>query len=143
MGFIFSIIAGAAMSLQGVINTRLSERIGLYESNVFVQGTAFLASLIALWFLGKGDFAQIGGVNKLYLTGGLLGIVITITVMLGMGKLNPALATIAILITQLFVSSLISGFGILGTEKEVFGWNKYLGLFLMLVGILVFKYKIK
>ena len=41
MGFIFSIIAGAAMSIQGVMNTRLSDKIGLYESNVFVQGTAF------------------------------------------------------------------------------------------------------
>ena len=40
-----SIIAGAAMSIQGVMNTRLSEGIGLCESNAFVQGTAFVLSL--------------------------------------------------------------------------------------------------
>ena len=32
-GIIFSIIAGASMSIQGVMNTRLSDKIGIYESN--------------------------------------------------------------------------------------------------------------
>ena len=41
-GIIFSIIAGASMSIQCVMNTRLSDKIGIYESNAFVQGTAFL-----------------------------------------------------------------------------------------------------
>ena len=52
MGFLFAVIAGAAMSVQGVMNTRLSEKIGLYESNAWVQGTAFILSLLAVWILG-------------------------------------------------------------------------------------------
>ena len=52
-GIIFSIIAGASMSIQGVMNTRLSDKIGIYESNAFVQGTAFLFSLISLIEKGK------------------------------------------------------------------------------------------
>ena len=60
MGFLFAVIAGAAMSVQGVMNTRLSEKIGLYESNAWVQGTAFILSLLAVWILGKGDFAKLG-----------------------------------------------------------------------------------
>ncbi len=70
IGFIYSAVAGAAMSIQGVMNTRLSDKIGLYESNVFVQGTAFALSLIAMWILGKGNFRAIGDVNKGYLLGG-------------------------------------------------------------------------
>ena len=66
-GIIFAIIAGSAMSIQGVMNTRLSEKIGLYESNVIVQGTAFILALIALWIMGKGNFRALGEVNKLYL----------------------------------------------------------------------------
>ena len=139
MGFIFSIIAGAAMSIQGVMNTRLSDKIGLYESNVFVQGTAFLFSLIAVWFLGKGNFKEIGQVNKLYLLGGLIGLVITITVMLGVGKLGPTVAISTILISQLLVAAIIDAFGIMGSEKVAFNWTKYLGLLLMLGGVLLFK----
>ena len=139
MGFIFSAIAGAAMSIQGVMNTRLSDKIGLYESNVFVQGTAFLFSLIAMWLLGKGSFKEIGLVNKLYLLGGLIGLVITITVMLGVGKLGPTVAVSTILISQLLVAAIIDAFGLMGSEKIAFTWTKYLGLALMLGGVILFK----
>ena len=50
------------MSIQGVMNTRLSEKIGLYESNLFVQGTAFLLSIVAALILGQGSLASLGEV---------------------------------------------------------------------------------
>ena len=138
MGFIFSIIAGAAMSIQGVMNTRLGDKIGLYEANAIVQGTAFVLSLIAVWIMGNGDFSLISKVNKLYLFGGVLGLVITITVMLGVGKLSPTVAICAILISQLLVAAIIDAFGLMGSEKIVFGWNIYVGLLLMLGGVVLF-----
>ena len=101
IGFIMSIIAGAAMSIQGVMNTRLSEGIGLYESNAFVQGTAFVLSLIAMFLLGHGNFKALGQVNKLYWLGGALGLVITLTVMVGIQNLSPTIAISVILISQL------------------------------------------
>lgn len=142
-GIIFSIIAGAAMSIQGVMNTRLSEKIGLYESNVIVQGIAFLLSLAAVWIFGKGDFKNVAEVNKIYLLGGVLGIIITITVMLGIGKLSPTVAISIILISQLAVAALIDCFGIMGSEQTAFSWNKYAGIILMTAGVLIFKWKIK
>jgi len=141
MGFIYSIIAGAAMSIQGVMNTRLGEKTGLYEANAYVQGTAFLLSLIAMWVLGKGNIREITGVNKWYLLGGVFGILITITVMLAMKKLTPALAVSSILIAQLLTAALIDAFGFMDSEKVAFGWNKYCGLILMLAGVILFKHK--
>lgn len=141
MGFIYSIIAGAAMSIQGVMNTRLGEKIGIYEANVFVQGTAFLLSLAAAWFLGKGNFREMAGVNKAYLFGGVIGIIITITVMLAMKKLTPTMAVSSILIAQLLTAALIDAFGIMDSEKLTFGWNKYCGLILMIAGVILFKNK--
>ena len=143
MGYIFSIIAGAVMSIQGVMNTRLSEKIGLYESNAYVQGTAFLVSLITLIFLKNGNFSAIGSVNKLYLFGGVLGIVITITVMLGVKSLGPVMATSVILISQLFVAALIDAFGIMDSHKVAFTWNKYVGIALMVCGVIVFERQFK
>ena len=140
LGFIFSAIAGAAMSVQGVMNTRLGDKIGIYEANAFVQGTAFVLSLLAVWILGKGDFKAIGAVNKWYLLGGVLGLVITITVMLGIGKLSPTVAISTILITQLLVAALIDAFGLMGSEQVAFGWNKFAGLAVMIGGVLLFKF---
>lgn len=141
-GFLFAIIAGSAMSIQGVMNTRLSDKIGLYESNVIVQGVAFVLALLALWFLGKGDFKAVGNVNKFYLLGGVFGIIITITVMLAIGKLSPTVAISTILIAQLTVAALIDAFGIMGSEKIPFHWNNYVGFVLMVGGMLLFKLKI-
>jgi len=140
-GWIMSIIAGAAMSLQGVINTRLSEKIGVYESNVFVQGTALIFGIIVLWIMGKGDFTQITQVNKVYWLGGILGTIIIITVMVAIGKLSPTHAIAVILISQLLVAAIIDAFGWLGTDKIPFTWNKWMGLVLMIAGVIAFKWE--
>lgn len=139
LGIVFSIIAGMAMSVQGVMNTRLGEGIGNMEANAFVQGTAFVLALAVLLFYRQGSFAQLGSVNKLYWLGGALGIVITLNVMLGIKNLGTTLAISIILISQLLVAALIDAFGIMGSEKIAFGWSKYLGLALMTGGMLVFK----
>lgn len=141
LAVLFGILAGAAMSVQGVIDTRLSGRIGLYESNVLVQGVAFLLSVIALLFLGQGDFMKLNGTNKFYLLGGFFGIIITITVMLAIRGLGPTVAVSIILISQLLVAALIDAFGWFDTERIPFCWQKYAGVALMAGGVLLFKWK--
>ena len=140
-GYIFAIIAGAAMSIQGVFNTRLSEKIGLYESNLVVSFVALILAVIAVAVLGKGNLFSLPGVNKLYLSGGVLGIIITITVMLSMSSLSPAVSVGTILIAQLLVAALIDAFGLFETPKSPFGLTKIIGTVLMIAGIIIFKLK--
>ena len=139
MGYIFAVIAGACMSIQGVMNTRLSEKTGLFLSNTYVQGTAFLLSLIVLLFAKDTNFKGFGEVNKFYLLGGAFGIAITLTVMLSVKGTSPAIAVSTILVSQLICAAVIDAFGIMGTEKLAFGWNKYLGAAIMIAGVLLFK----
>lgn len=142
MGFVFAILAGAAMSVQGVMNTRLSEKLGLYESNAWVQGTAFALSLLAMWIWGKGSFRELGQTPKVYLLGGALGLVITLTVMLAIGRLSPTVAISTILIAQLLVAAIIDAFGWLGAERVAFHWNKFVGMALMIGGVVLFKLRL-
>lgn len=141
LGIIFSIIAGMAMSVQGVMNTRLGEGIGNMEANAFVQGSAFALALLVLLFWRQGSFTALGSVNKLYWLGGVLGLVITLTVMLGIKSLGTTLAISIILISQLLIAAVIDAFGLMGSEKVTFGWTKYAGLALMTGGMLLFKIK--
>ncbi len=140
-GIIVAAIAGAAMSIQGVFNTRLSEKIGLYESNLFVQGVAFILAIPIVYFLGNGSFAALTQVNKLYWLGGVLGLLITVTVMMAIGSLSPTFAISIILISQLLVAAIIDAFGLFGSEKIPFVWSKYVGLALMIGGVILFKWK--
>ena len=139
MGFIWCAIAGAAMSVQGVMNTRLGEGIGNMEANAFVQGTAFALAMIALLFWRQGSFSALGSVSRLYWLGGALGLVITLTVMLGIKSLGTTVAISIILMSQLLVAALIDAFGLMGSEKIAFGWNKFVGLAVMCGGMLLFK----
>ncbi|MDO4815969.1 MAG: DMT family transporter [Bacillota bacterium] len=141
-GIIFSIAAGVAMSLQGVMNTRLGEGIGNMEANAFVQATAFVLSLLVLAFYRQGSFNELGQVNKLYWLGGVFGVVITVTVMLGIKNLGPTAAISVILISQLTAAALIDAFGLMGSERVAFTWSKYAGLALMTGGMLLFKWKV-
>lgn len=141
IGFLFSVIAGAAMSVQGVMNTRLSDKLGLWEANAFVQGSAFVLSLLVALLFGKGDFGSIRSVPKGYLLGGALGLVITVTVMLSIKGLDATVAISAILIAQLLVAAMIDGFGWLGQEKLSMNWKHYAGVALMLGGVVLMKLK--
>lgn len=141
IGFLFSIIAGAAMSFQGVMNTRLSDNLGLWEANAYVQGTAFALSLIVMWIFGSGDWGAIRTIPKGYLLGGALGLIITVTVMLSIKGLDATVAISTILIAQLLVAALIDGFGWLGQDKVGMGAKQYIALALMLGGVVLFKLK--
>ncbi|MFU0824464.1 DMT family transporter [Clostridium sp.] len=140
-GLICSLLAGLFMSLQGVFNTRLSEKIGLWETNTIVQGIAFVLTLVIMLFAGKGNIKNIGEANKLYLLGGPLGAAITLTVMCGMAKLGPTYAVSAILIAQLISAALIEAFGLFDSDKSNFGMFKIIGVAFMLLGIIIFEWK--
>jgi len=141
LGIIFSIVAGAAMSLQGVFNTRLGQKIGLWETSVFVQGIALISSLVAAFAIGDGSFRAIKDANKLYLLGGVLGAVITFTVMRGIGALGTTLAIAIILVAQLTAAAAIDHFGLFGAQCVRCGFRQFLGVAIMIVGILIFKWK--
>jgi transporter family-2 protein len=141
LGIIFSIVAGLAMTFQGVFNTRLTDKIGTWEANVFVQGTGFLITLIAFLFLGNGSFKNIKDVNKLYLLGGALGVIIIFTVVQGIKSMGPTCAIAIILIAQLTSAALIDAWGLFDTVQIKFGLTKVVGIVIMVVGIVIFKWK--
>jgi transporter family-2 protein len=141
IGVILSIIAGVAMSLQGVFNTRLGDKIGTWETNVIVQATGLVLSLIALLIAGSGSFKNIKDANKLYLLGGALGVIIIITVMIGIKSLGPTCSISIILVAQLTAAALIDAFGLFDSTKLPFGTTKIIGVIIMVAGILIFKWK--
>ena len=141
LGIIFSIIAGISMSLQGVFNTRLGEKIGLWETCIIVQGSALLLTIIISLFAGKGNYKNIYSANKIYLLGGVLGVIITYTVMKGIGLLGPTYSIGTILVAQLLAAGIIDSFGLFGAEQVKFHFTKYIGILTMVVGIILFKWK--
>lgn len=129
------------MSLQGVFNTKLGDKIGVWETNTLVQLTGLILTLIITAFFGKGDFKELQHASKIYLLGGVLGVIIIFTVMMGIGSLGPTYAISIILVSQLIAAALIDCFGLFGCESVKFTLKEYIGVAIMIIGIIVFKWK--
>ena len=141
IGFVIAIISGISMSLQGIFNTKLGEKIGVWETNVFVQASALLITLIVLFFFGDGDFKNIKTVNKVYLISGVLSVIIIFTVMKSISSLGTTVGIGTILIAQITTAALIDAFGLFGNEKISFGPSEVLGIIIMIAGIVLFEWK--
>ena len=142
-GFILAMISGALMSIQGVFNTAVTKQSGIWTAAGFVQLTAFLYCAVAWLISGKekGIAAIFQTEPKYMLLGGIMGALITYTVIRSMDNLGPAMAVMVIVITQLLVAYLIEVFGLFGVEKAAFHWSKCIGLLLAVTGIVIFKWK--
>lgn len=75
------------------------------------------------------------------LLGGVLGALITYTVIRSMSALGPAQAVMIIVTAQLLAAYFIELAGIFGTEKVDFQWHKLLGIAISIGGILLFKWE--
>ena len=142
IGFLIAILSGACMAIQGVFNTQVTKTTGMWVSNGWVQLTAFLVCLAAWLVTGRDSIASIGKVEPKYvLLGGVIGAVITWTVIKSMDQLGPAKATLFIIVAQIAVSYLVELFGLFSMDKEPFEWKKLIGLAAAIIGIVIFQWE--
>lgn len=138
---LIAILSGALMSVQGVFNTGVTRQTNIWLSSTFVQLSAFIVCLSAWLILGREvSFFSIFKIEGKYmLLGGIVGAIITFTVVFAMSDLGPAKATMLIVTAQLITSYIIELIGLFATDKVEFQWRKLIGIMLIIAGILVFK----
>ncbi|MBU5454285.1 DMT family transporter [Caproiciproducens sp. MSJ-32] len=142
LAIIFAIISGISMTLQGVFNTNLEKKIGTWETALLSQGIAFVITLIIVFIWGNGDIKAIKNSNKIYLLSGVLGVVIIFTVMKSIASMGATIGIGTILTAQLLSAAIIDAMGLFETEKVAFSLNEFIGVALMIAGIIVFKLKL-
>lgn len=142
LGMVIALISGALMSIQGVFNTQLTKQTSVWVSNSWVQFSALLICLGAWAIKDRKSFISLWQIDHKYiLLGGVIGAVITLTVILSMKNLGPAQAALLIVVAQLAVAYVIELFGWFGMEKAEFSWLKLAGLLIAVAGIVLFQLK--
>ena len=142
IGFLIAMLSGACMSIQGVFNTQVTKTSGIWVANAFVQSSALIVCLIVWVITDRSSFATLLKVEPKYmLLGGVIGAVITFTVIKSMDMLGPAKAVMIIVIAQLLVAYLIELFGMFEVEKQPFEWRKAIGMAVAIAGVILFKSK--
>ena len=140
MGIIIALISVALMSIQGVFNTKVTEQSSMWVAAGWVQFRAFL-TCVGIWlFTGRqpvGDLLQV--TPKYVLLWGVIGALITYTVVKSMSGLGPAQAALLIVVSQIVVAYCIELFGLFGVEKADFQWRKLIGALVAVAGIVIFR----
>ena len=129
-------ISGAAMALQGTLNTALGKILGIWESTLIVHVVGTITSLLIILILGAG----FGGLSKMssapwyaYL-GGVLNVVIIYAVVRSMPQIGVGNATTAIIVAQLITAFCIDCTGAFGMKKIHFQYIDLLGIALLAGG---------
>ncbi|MDQ3327876.1 MAG: DMT family transporter [Chloroflexota bacterium] len=126
---------GAAIGLQGPMNSLLTQSIGLLESTFIVLlSGAVVTGLALLAGLGNGDLSRISQAPPISLAGGVVGILIITGVVYTISKLGVAAGVAVALIAQLTFAATIDHFGLFGVEKQPASVWTFAGIALLVAG---------
>ena len=139
-GILIALLSGALMSIQGVFNTEVTRQSSIWVSAGWVQLTAFVTCLVMWLLTGRPEVQGIWPVRPWYmLSGGVIGALITWTVIRSVESLGPARSALLIVVAQIAVAYGIEVFGLFGVEKSGWEWKKAIGALTAVIGIIIFQ----
>ncbi len=139
-GILIALLSGALMSIQGVFNTEVTRQSSIWVSAGWVQLTAFVTCLVMWLLTGRPEVQGIWQVRPWYmLSGGVIGALITWTVIRSVESLGPAKSALLIVVAQIAVAYGIEVFGLFGVEKSGWEWKKAIGALTAVIGIIIFQ----
>jgi transporter family-2 protein len=134
--FAIASISGAAMALQGTMNTALGKVVGLWESTLLVHLVGTITSLLVIIVLGVGfgNLSKMGQAPWYIYLGGVLNVAIIYAIVRSMPQIGVGNATTAIIVTQVLTALLIDNCGAFGMKKYGFHYIDLLGIALLAIG---------
>lgn len=139
LGLLFAILAGSLVSLQNIFNSKVDEHAGSWTTTTLVLGLGFVASFtIGFLFEGKQLF-QLQNMKTWYWFSGLIGIGVVTCIVQGIKLLGPTYAISIMLTSQLGFALLWDSFGWMGLKKVPFTLQQFIGVLVIVAGILIFK----
>jgi bacterial/archaeal transporter family-2 protein len=139
LGILFAILAGGFITLQGIANTRISQDVGTWQAVMITQFTGFVAALLIVLFVRDRKWREFKKVKPLYLAGGSFAAIIIFCNIMAIQRIGVTLAVSAVLIAELTLIFLIDVNGWFGMKKQRMKLWQFVGIGMMLVGVLILK----
>lgn len=108
ISILLSILTGVIIVLSRILNTRLTDEIGLIESSYFNYLTGAVTSIILFLIMGeKFTFSALGNVPFYGYLGGILGVIIVILNSVVTPKISAFYVVLLVFTGQLFTGVII------------------------------------
>ena len=129
---------GGLLAMQPPINAQLARHVsGLNAAFLSLLGSTLVVGVLLLATGSAGSLSKVGGVNPLYLTGGLIGAANVTVALLAVPRLGAGGVVAATVATQLVVSALLDQFGLLGLSEAGLTPLRLLGFAMLLGGVVL------
>lgn len=131
-------VVGGMIALQAPINAGLARATASFPAALisFAVGTLVLAAIVGI----SGQAGQLGGaldVRWYYLLGGMLGVAYVTAALVTVSSIGAGGVAAATITGQLTASIVVDRLGVLGLEQTPLGWDRLLGVGLLLAGTLL------
>ena len=125
---------GIMVALQPSINSRLAQKIGVFESSFVSFAVGALALLAIVLIAGRGSLRAATGASWWELTGGLLGAFFVTATIVVVPRLGTAAAMAAVIAAQLTTGLLLDHFNLFGFREIPMDGKRAAGVLLLALG---------
>lgn len=131
-----SIFIGGLIAIMLSFNSILAQNTGTYISTVMIH-MAGLATLLIIMIIKKYKITFKKGLPFLLYSGGAIGIITVVCNTVSIGAIGATITISIGLLGQVISSIFIDHYGLLEVTKVKFNKKKFLGLSLMILGIII------
>jgi bacterial/archaeal transporter family-2 protein len=135
--YILPLLAGVAMSVQAGVNSQLRTILSNPILAAFISFvTGSLALMILLFFSKKGlpPVEIYSSISWYKYIGGLLGVIVVVSVILSVPKIGAANMFVLIIAGQLVTAVILDHYGFLGMKPNAVSFQKVAGMLFLIVG---------
>ncbi|MGE7924924.1 DMT family transporter [Viridibacillus arvi] len=136
-GVLFAFLGGAFITLQGVANARISQDIGTWQTATITQLTGFIMALLIFLFVRDGNLQMFKKVKPYYLVGGAFAAIIIFSNISAIHQIGVTLTISAVLIAQLGLTFVIDIKGWFGVAKQQMKLPQFIGIGMMVAGVII------
>lgn len=131
-------LSGTTLPLQSAVNSTVSGHLGnpLYGTMISFTGGAVLSLLVCLLTpVGFPPLSKFAGINWIYFSGGIYGMIIVTSVILSVPFAGVSATLASVIAGQLIMSVVFDHFGWLGLAEMKITVSRLAGIALLLAGV--------
>ncbi|MFK3860210.1 DMT family transporter [Pseudoalteromonas rhizosphaerae] len=117
---ILAVIGGATLSIQAAINGQLGSNVGVFRCAFLTFSVGALITGLLIFYFEPRHALTLLDVPKWQLLGAMCGVPYIVIMVFAVQRIGTAVATVAVIFGQLFMSMLIDNFGWLGNDVIAF-----------------------
>lgn len=132
------LIVGAAISIQGGINNKISQSSGFIEMVVIVHLSGLVIALGIYFISGEPSFDFVRKINLYSVITGVFGVIIVFGFAKSIGFNGIVQTVLFSVLAQMVLSKVIDHFGLFGVTKVPINTMQVVSMLLMITGVTLF-----